>query len=287
METHQIIFLIRMKPFVLSVIVLALLALSACDTNNPDSPQKVKYLIETSDWAVGTEPQYRKKTIYERGEDAKYLLSYSIYLGDELKGTYTCINEGDKEICLTSVGDTIRTIMYYDDARTLVKEEHRSDLTEYFEYDKNHHDRPVSYKLYMDGTLYIEHTYQYDNLMGYTEYYRGSDSTYVFRDTIWYTDNSYKRVAKRRSATWKDSNSDGLRLTYIQSIDCEYVKQGISKRVLTIKGTVVVDGPITDFEHYVTTYKWLDDLNVEYHIERTDVLYAYTTRFDGYNKYTY
>jgi len=283
--SRRIIIIHYMKR--LLYILPLLLVLTACDTNNPDSPQKVKYLIETSEWVVGTDAQYRSKTVYERGKDAKYLLSYSTYTGDELKSTFPCKNEGNKEIRLSSAGDTIWTIVYYDKARTMVKEQHRSYLSEYSEYDKKHHDRLLSYKSYMDGTLHTECTYQYDDLMGYTEYYRGSDRRHVIRDTIWYTDNSYRLIAKRRVATLEDGNIEGLQVREIQCLDCEYGPQGISKQVQTLN-YFETDGTCFVTSKEVVTYNWLDDLNVEYHAEMWNYIVADTIiGVDGYKKYTY
>jgi hypothetical protein len=199
------------------------------------------------------------KVLYFRDEDPKYLLGYEFYEKNELFAKARFINEGKTE---KQVGvddrEIIRTTVYLDDARTLIKEEYNKEgrKTQISYDDKN---RKIGLLTTIRGNMVItEETCIYGDSISYGEikHYSYGELSFTCRDTTEYYDADCKK--KKLVKTWLiNENSDDKE--YIVT-EYEYGAYGETKYAETVY-SVADSGIVTELRGHVTLTTWIDDLN--------------------------
>lgn len=281
------------------------------DPDNPSNPStptevnKVKYSKENASWDTYHDTESNtnwgiglnvvSKYVYERGSDAKYQNSRSRYVGDELVEKRTYQNEPDRDYSWVSFPSgsevtTRDTIIWYDDARTKMKETRNNTSYSIYEYDSQHHDRQISTKnYYHSGIMWAESHYTYSGLtrIGETRFYNSSDGklTTIQKSTDEFMDDTYTRLKSMDTETY----------TYIS--ETQSYRSGTSKsryewsdklwtKTTTDYETFDQNGNLIQTSKYTITYTWQDELNNTYESEyyiNSSLWYSQA----GYNKYTY
>lgn len=308
------------KYFYLFLSLLTVILLS-CNQNNPTDPtipndpenpsnpsnptgvDKVKYLKESASWYTfqntdsstnwATGLNVVKKYVYERGSEAKYIKSQSIYEGDELQLKFTYQNESDRDyswISYPSGNEAYRdTIIWYDDARTKRKETRNSTSYSIYEYDAQHHDRQISSKdYYHSGYMWAESHYTYNGLTrkGETKFYTsdGKLST-LQKSTDEFIDDTFTRLKSIDTETFTYTSATQSYRSNTSKSRCEWNDKLLTKTTTDYE-TFDQSGNRIQTSRYAITYTWLDELNNTYEVEyymNASLWY----RQSGYAKYVY
>lgn len=269
------------------------------DPSNPSDPsgqtdsKKVKYIVESAQWYTYENGSATSgvitKTVYERGDETKYLRSRSEYKGDQLNAKYTYQNESDRDYCWKiypsgSENDKDTTI-WYDEYRVKQKGIRSKNSRYIYEYDSQHNDRQVSVKMYYpSGQLWSESNYSYNGLTqnGETKFYdiQGNltsrqTSVMEFRDDTFVGYNTWE--TESFDSEGKKTNSHISRYEWNGDL---YTK--IESNYVTYNTT----GEVYSTAKNVITYNWQDELNntvVSEYYQGESLFY----RYEGYNKYKY
>lgn len=267
--------------------------------------KKIKYAVEEASWVTYSTDEYEpinkvNKWVNERGDDAKFVLSQMYYRDGELKEKYIVTSEGNKDnyqLVFPENREYNFTYIWYDDARTKMKEDISSDNYKGIrEYDAN--DRLISYKRYNKGIVVSSYAYSYSGLVRYgeTTYYSVasySDGSYISqiasisRDTTLFTDYTYTQ-AKEVRRTSQDLGD--FKDTYVYTALYE----------IGTYGPVKIESSEVRFNQYgaklsesnqVQIFTWIDELNNTFISENEtnsyNSEYNYKNRVEGYTKYTY
>lgn len=267
--------------------------------------KKIKYAVEEASWVTYSSIEHEPinkvyKSVIERGDDAKYVLSQMYYRDGELMEKYIVTSEGNKDNYQLVFPENRKnnfTYIWYDDARTKIKENISSeDYKCICEYDTN--DRLISSKWYYKGILESSYVSSYSGLVRYgeTTYYsitNNNDGSYISqiasisRDTTLFTDYTYTQEKEvRRTSQYLD----GLKETYVYTALYE----------IGTYGPVKIESSEVHFNQYgaklfetnqVQIFTWIDELNNTFISENeTNDYYSeyyYANKLEGYSKYTY
>ena len=276
-------------------------------TNKQESTEnkKIKYFVEEAFWVTYSSNQHDKintihKSVIERDNDARYILSQMYYTNDELQEKYIVTSEGNKDyfqLVYPENQENNFTYIWYDDARTKIKENISSeDYKCICEYDAN--DRLISSKWYYKGIVESSYAYSYSGLVRYGEttycsITNNNDGSYISqiasisRDTTLFTDYTYTQEKEVRRTS---QNLGGFKDTYVYTALYE----------IGTYGPVKIESSEVRFNQYgaklsesnqVQIYTWIDELNNTFTSENEyksyDSEYDYKNRVEGYTKYTY
>ncbi|MBR2369888.1 MAG: hypothetical protein IKA83_07005 [Paludibacteraceae bacterium] len=262
--------------------------------------KKIKYAVEEASWVTYSSDEYEpinkvvNKSVIERGDDAKYVLSQMYYTNDELQEKYIVTSEGNKDnyqLIFPENREHNFTYIWYDDARTKIKENISSeDYKCICEYDDK--DRFVSDKQYYQDKLVRSAVYSYNGLVRYGEVinYSFTDNDkidVIEKDTITYTDYTYTQEKEVRRTS-----------QYLVGFKDTYVYTALYE--IGTYGPVKIESSEVRFNQYgaklsesnqVQIFTWIDELNntfiSEYETNSYNSEYNYKNRVEGYIKYTY
>ena len=276
-------------------------------TNKQESTEnkKIKYFVEEAFWVTYSSNQYDNintvnKSVIERDNDARYILSQMYYTNDELQEKYIVTSEGNKDyfqLIYPENQENNFTYIWYDDARTKIKENISSeDYKCICEYDAN--DRLISSKCYYKGIVESSYAYSYSGLVRYGEttycsITNNNDGSYISqiasisRDTTLFTDYTYTQEKEIRRTS---QNLGGFKDTYVYTALYE----------IGTYGPVKIESSEVRFNQYgaklsesnqVQIFTWIDELNNTFISENEtnsyNSEYNYKNRVEGYTKYTY
>lgn len=305
-----------MKKYFYLFLSLFTVVLVSCNQNNPSDPSnpndpenpsnpsgtfKVKYLLESGSWFTYQDESNGthwssplnvvSKTVEERGSEAKYLRSRSTYEGDELKLKYTYQNESDRDyswLIFPAGNESSKdTVIWYDDARTKVKEQKNGSYHYVYGYDSQHHDRQIYTKVYHAGTgkIWMESEYTYSGLIqnGETKFYDVDGTLYIIQKSVaeykndWYSQYKYYNT---KSYSYPSNVLNNTSKTKYEWNGDLFTKQESNYESFDQNGNLILTS------RTVVTYNWSDELNntstTEYY-QGNNLFY----RQAGYAKYTY